>query len=102
MQIIPIQPIPSQQLQVVLGNQNCQLAIYQKPQGLFVDLTVNGVLISSAVIAQNLNPLVPFTYSAFQGNLYFNDTQGSTDPTCTGLGSRYQLAYFSAAEYASL
>lgn len=102
MQLIPIQPVPSQQLQVVLAAQNCQLAIYQKPQGLFVDLISNGVLISSAVIAQNLNVLNPLVYSSFQGNLYFNDTQGTTDPVYTGLGSRYQLVYLTAAEYAAL
>lgn len=102
MQLIPIQPVPSQQLQVVLAGQNCQLAIYQKPQGLFVDLISNGVLISSAVIAQNLNVLVPINYTGFQGNLYFNDIQGSTDPVYTGLGSRYQLLYLTAAEYAAL
>lgn len=102
MQNIPIQPVPSQQLQVVLANQNCQINIYQKRQGLFVDVILNGVTISSAVIAQNLNLLNPITYTGFQGNLYFTDTQGTTDPVYTGLGSRYLLVYVTAAEFAAL
>lgn len=102
MQNIPVQPIPAQQLQVSLAGQNCTIVIYQKPQGLFVDLNSNGADISLATIAQNLNVLVPVTYAGFQGNLYFNDTQGTTDPVYTGLGSRYQLIYLSAAEYAAL
>lgn len=102
MQLIPIQPVPSQQLQVVLAGQNCQIAIYQKPQGLFVDLSSNGVTISLATIAQDANPLNPISYSGFLGNLVFTDTQGSTNPVYTGLGSRYQLIYLTAAEYAQL
>lgn len=99
---IPIQPVPSQQLQVVLGGQNCQIAIYQKPQGIFVDINVNGVDISIATLAQDVNALNPITYSSFQGNLIFTDTQGPSDPEYTGLGSRYQLVYLTAEEYAAL
>lgn len=102
MLVIPVQPVPSQQLQVVLGNQNCQIAIYQKTQGLFVDLNSNGVDISTCTIAQNANPLNPIGYSGFQGNLIFVDMQGLTDPVYTGLGLRYQLVYLTAAEYAQL
>lgn len=102
MQLIPVQAVPSQQLQIVLAGQNCQIAIYQKPQGLFVDLNSNGVDVSLAVIAQDVNPLNPIAYSGFQGNLIFTDTQGNTDPDYTGLGSRYQLIYLTAAEYAQL
>lgn len=102
MQVIPIQPVPSQQLQVVLAGQNCQIAIYQKPQGLFFDLTSNGVSICTGVIAQDANPLNPISYTGFQGNLVFTDTQGNSDPVYTGLGSRYQLVYLTAAEYAQL
>lgn len=100
MQSIPIQPVPSQQLQVVLGTQNCQINIYQKPQGLFFDLLINGVAISTGTIAQNLNVLVPISYTGFQGNLLLVDTMGTSDPVYTGLGSRYQLVYLTAAEYA--
>lgn len=99
---IPVQPVPSQQLQVVLGGQNCQIAIYQKPQGIFVDINVNGIDISIATLAQDVNALNPITYSSFQGNLIFTDTQGTSDPKYTGLGSRYQLVYLTAEEYAAL
>lgn len=102
MQLIPIQPVPSQQLQVVLGGQNCQIALYQKPTGLFFDLQADGNPICAAVIAQDSNPLNPITYSSFQGNLYLVDTQGNTAPVYTGLGSRYKLIYVTAAEYVSL
>lgn len=90
---IPLQPVPSQQLQVVLGGQNCQIAVYLKGQHLYVDVNSNGVDISIAVIARDVIPLVPTAYLGFVGNLIFTDTQGSSDPTFDGLGSRYQLVY---------
>lgn len=102
MQQIPLQAVPSQQLQIVLGGQNCQIAVYERSNGLYVDLTVNGTLISTAILALNLVPLVPTVYLGFAGNILFVDTLGTTDPTYTGLGARYQLLYLTAADYASI
>lgn len=99
--VIPIQAVASQQLQVVLNNQNCQIAVYQKEQGVFVDLSADGVDISTAVLALDTIPLT-FDYSGFDGNLFFVDTQGSDAPQYTGLGTRWLLAYFTSAELAAL
>lgn len=96
---LPLQPVPSQTLQAVCSNQNCQLSIYQKDQGLFVDLNSNGVDVSIAVLALNAVPLT-LNYSGFQGNFLLIDTQGDVDPTYDGLGSRFQLVYLTASEYA--
>lgn len=101
MQTVPLQPVPAQQLQIVLGGQNCQIAVYQKMSGLYVDLNSNGDDISVGVIARDVVPLT-VSYSGFIGNLLFTDTQGSQDPTYEGLGSRYQLVYLTADEYAQL
>ena len=100
MQQIALQPVPAQQIQIVLGGQNCQIAIAQKSTGIFVDVSANGLDISTTVIARDVIPLVPTTYLGFAGNLLFTDTQGSSDPTYDGLGSRYVLIYLSASEYA--
>lgn len=97
---VPLQPVPSQQLQIVLGNQNCQIAVYMLGANIYVDLNSNGADISIAVIARDGVPLVPTAYLGFLGNLIFVDTQGSSDPTFNGLGSRYQLLYFTVADIA--
>lgn len=102
MQSIALQPVPSQQLQVLLGGQNCQISVYLLGETLFVDVISNGSVISLAVRARDVVPLVPTTYLGFVGNLVFTDTQGTSDPTFEGLGSRYQLVYLTAAEYAQL
>lgn len=100
MQTIALQPVPSQTLKVVLDSQNCQLNLYQKEQGLFVDVLLDGEAISSAVIARDAVALMPRRYLGFAGNLMFIDTQGRADPEYKGLGERFQLVYLSAAEYA--
>ena len=102
MLIIPLSPIPSQTLTTTLANQICQLNVYQKFYGVFVDLYVNNSLIIGGVIAQNLNRIVRSIYLGFSGDFCFIDTQGTDDPTYDGLGSRWQLAYLTEDDLASL
>lgn len=98
MQQISIQPVPSQTTQVVLDGQSCAISIYVKNQCMFIDLSVNGNQIAYAIQCKNLVTLIPTAYLGFSGWLVFFDTQGSSDPIYTGLGSRYVLLYMSLAE----
>lgn len=98
---IPLQPVPSQTVQTQLDGQSVTINIYEKiEQGVFVDVISNGTTMGTGIIARDAVPLVAATYLGFAGNLIFADTQGSDDPTYTGLGSRFVLAYLTAAEYA--
>jgi len=98
MLIVPLQPVPNQTVVVGLGGQVCQISIYQTGRGLFVDLYLGNVLIIGGVIAENLNRIVRSLYLGFSGDLAFIDNEGSDDPVYTGLGSRFSLAYVTAAE----
>ena len=100
MQTVPLHPVPSQSTKVVLGGQNCQILVYQKPQGVFVDINADGVDISVGTVARDAVPLVSREYAGFAGNLLFIDTQGSDDPAYAGLGDRFSLVYLTAEEYA--
>ncbi len=100
MLVIPLQPVSSQTLKVVLDNQNCQITIQQKPQGVFVDLNADGTDIVLAALAQEVGPIVSRPYTGFRGNLMFLDTQGNADPEYIGMGTRWQLCYLGASEYA--
>jgi hypothetical protein len=91
---IPLQAVPAQTLVINLNNQNVQIAVYQKPEGLFVDINLNGTDIVTAVLALNGVPLVCREYMGFQGNIMFVDTQGTSDPTYAGLNTRYELIYY--------
>lgn len=99
MLVVPIQPVPSQQVLCVLANQNCQISIYLRGSRVYFDLNSNGLNVSLAVIAHNAVPLdARNSYSGFQGNLFFIDTQGLDDPQYLGFNSRWFLVYLTPAE----
>lgn len=91
--VIPLVAVPSQTLAVTLGNQRVRLAVYEKAFGLFVDVYVNDALTIGGVAARNLTYIVRSAYLGFAGDLFFHDTQGTEDPTYTGLGGRFLLFY---------
>lgn len=93
--IIPIADKPSQTLTIALSGQQTTLNLYQKSTGFYCDVYVNSALIISGVICQNLNKIVRDAYLGFIGDLYFYDTQGLSDPSSPGLGTRYLLIYTS-------
>jgi len=97
-QLVPLQATASQNLTISLGNQVCQLSIYQKNSGLYMDIEVNNGPILSGVICENLNRIVRDLWLGFSGDFMYVDTQGSNDPYYTGLGSRYQLLYLAASD----
>lgn len=92
-QVIPINAVAAQQFTIQLGNQNCDISIYQKNTGLFFDMVVNDNPCVNSVICLNLVGLIREAYYGFIGQLAFVDTKGATDPDYTGLGSRYILVY---------
>jgi hypothetical protein len=105
MLIVPLQPVPNQTVTVSLANQTCRINVYQKDEGLFLDLYVNDVLIIGGVICYNLTKIVRSLYLGFIGDLGFIDNNASanvpaTDPVYSGLGSRYSLAYLELADLA--
>lgn len=99
---LPLIPEPGQMLSAVLGGQNCRFFIYQKDQGLFLDLVVNGVNVAVGVICRNEVLLIAADYIGFIGNLMFTDTQGLSDPMFGELGTRYVLLYLEPSEVAVL
>jgi hypothetical protein len=95
---IPLQPTPSQSLSIVLANQNCQINVYQKSTGMYLDLAVSNAALIDAVICLDRVRMVREKYLGFIGDLAFVDTQGTSDPVYSGLGARYQLIYLEASD----
>lgn len=113
--IVPLRPVPVQQLNVVLGGQPCTIKVYTKnidvpesPPGaiptdppiyisidpIFMDLYVDGKLVLSGILCLNGVRIVRDVYLGFVGDLSIIDTQGSDDPQVAGLGSRWLLTYW--------
>jgi hypothetical protein len=90
---VPLQGVPSQSLSVVLGDQNCQINVYVKSTGVYIDLYVSNAPIVTATICRDRVRLVREKYLSFLGDLAFVDTEGTSDPRLEGLGSRFILAY---------
>lgn len=98
MKLIPLIAAPNQSFYVDLGGQNCEVTIYQKSTGLFIDLNSDGTQILQTQICLDRVFLSRYSYLGFQGNLFFYDSQGLSDPIYTGLGTRYLLAYLDQSE----
>jgi hypothetical protein len=98
MLIVPIQAVANQVVSVLLAGQQCQVSVYQRSTGLFLDLAVSAAPIVYGVICQDRNPIVRDAYLGFVGDLAFFDVQGTYDPTFDGLGVRYFLGYYDITE----
>lgn len=91
--VIPLAPVPSQTLAVALANQNCTIKLYTRLTGLYLDLLVSDIPICTGIVCLDRNIIVRAAYLGFQGDLVFIDSQGVSDPTYDGLGSRYNLVW---------
>lgn len=99
---IPLQAIPNQVLNTIVADQYVQINLYQKPEGLFIDLNVNNNEACSGVICLNQVRIIRQKYRGLIGNFLFYDTQGNADPIYTGLNARWQLLYLQESEDAEL
>lgn len=106
MNVVPLQAVPSQKIKTVLDGLVVQIEIRQLRYGMFMNFYVNDVLEIGGVVCENLNRIIRSSYlnvmSGFSGDFVFLDTQGSSDPTFDGLGTRYQLVYLSPADLTAL
>jgi hypothetical protein len=94
--IVPLNTVPSQVLNTVLNGQYCQINVYTRSTGLYVDIGMNGLTIIGGVIAQDRNRIVREPYRGFIGDIAFWDSIGTTDPFWQGIGSRFWLGYWSS------
>jgi hypothetical protein len=102
MLVVPVLTLPNQQVQASLNNQAVMLNIYQYDYGLFTDVYLAGSLVIAGVICWNLNLIVRDVYRGFIGDLAWFDSQGTSDPVYTGIGSRFLLMYFTPTDLAQL
>lgn len=90
---IPLQAIPAQRLNVVLDDQNCTIALYQRGRSLYMDLAVDSDTICNGAICRNGASIVQSPSLHFDGTLHFFDTLGNEDPQYSKLDTRWILLY---------
>jgi hypothetical protein len=115
MQLIPITAVPSQLISASLSNQSVTISIYQlgipPVADLYCDIVSNGTPIVNCrrcrAYSGSATEAPPFLlldarYWGFNGDFLFIDTQGDADPQYSGLGTRWQLLYYDAADLAAI
>ena len=93
MQIIQIADVYSQTFNVAVAGQACTVNLYQKSTGFYCDVLINNAVVIAGVLCENLNKIVRDLYLGVIGDFVFRDTQGTSDPSSPGLGTRFQFLY---------
>ena len=97
--IIPLKPVPSQDITITLGGQQCQIDVRTRRTGVFLDLHVSGNLLIAGALCLDRNPIVRSLQFGFVGDLAFRDTLGADDPNYTGFGTRFLLTYLTLGDF---
>lgn len=90
---IPLKPIPSQSVNVLLLGQPCNITLRQLGDRQYLSLSVNGVVICLNVLVSSRSAIIRAGYTEFLGELAAIDTQGDEPPAYTGWGTRWVLAF---------
>lgn len=98
MVIVPLSPIPSQTLKVVLDDQDCQISVLTRGEHMYLDLTVDGTIVQQGALLLDYVSAIQIPTHSFSGTLAMFDTQGNEAPRYDGLGERWQLWYWSKGE----
>ena len=98
MKKIPLSPVPAQTLKVKLSKQNCVLRVYYRFGSTYMDVTVNGTVVTTGAICRDRQSIVQIANNAFAGQLLFVDMLGDSDPVYNGFGERFRLFYKAASE----
>lgn len=98
-QVIDIADAFAQTLRVTLGDQDCGIDIRQNSSGLYLSLRVLDAPIVTGVVCRDRTRIVRSAYLGFVGDLTFVDTQGTSDPSSPGLGTRFFLCYGTAEDF---
>lgn len=93
-QNIPVTAAANQSLSAVLDNQACLLGLRTLNGSLYISVSIAGApVISTRICRDRQRILVNAQYRGMRGELIFIDTQGSSDPAFSGLGTRFLLLY---------
>lgn len=96
--IVPLSAIPSQQFQIVLDGQDCDITVYTRNTGLYLDLEVGGQAVQKGAIINEGVSIIQAPNSLFVGSLVIHDLWGEDVPDYTRLGDRWVLVYYSEGE----
>lgn len=99
---IPLQAWVNQELLVILDDQDCTIAVYQRGQATYLDLSVSGQAVCRGAICQPGMGIIQKANADFRGQLYFIDERSRPEeqhaPEWQGVGTRWKLYWLSNDE----
>lgn len=98
MLFIPLMNIPAQMFSIILGEQNCDIAIYWRKGRFYCDLSVENMPLLQGAICENRARVNQSPTPYFKGSLHFFDIEGDTWPEVDFLEKRYVLIYLEDGE----
>lgn len=98
MLLVPLIANPNQTANITLGGQAIQVRVYQGLSGLYMDVLLNNAVVIGGVICENLVRIIRNAYFGVVGDFCWFDTQGTSDPVYSGIGSRYYLIYLETSD----
>jgi restriction endonuclease S subunit len=96
MLIIPIQPIPNQNIRLTVNGQACEINLRQQNTGIYFSLVSDGTSICNSVLCQNAAPLN--SQFSFNGVFVLFDVESNEKPDYSRLGTKWVLYYLEAGE----
>lgn len=100
---IPLISVNNQELNIILNEQNCTIAIYQRDDNTYLDLSVNDKSIKKGALCIPKAPIL-LKPCDFVGQFYIVDTESTptsqAKPDYTQLGTRFKLFYLNEKEEA--
>lgn len=93
---IPLIATPNQDFLVTLDGQNCTIALYQRDDYTFLDLTVGQEVIRTGAICMPMTAIIQKP-ADFKGQLYLYDSYSPPESQSLAdwseLGTRFKLLY---------
>lgn len=90
---VPLSALPSQELSLVLGNQDVTVRVLTRGDYLYLDVLKESTSVIQGQLIVTGKNLLPSGLSNFVGNFQMIDINGNSDPIYIGLGTQYRLLY---------
>ncbi len=98
MKVIPLIPNPNQSIQILLGEQEISMRIYQRNTSLYIDIKKGLDIVCLGQKCIFGKSLITFTQDILRGTLHFIDIKGTNPPEFSQISTRYFLVYLEENE----
>lgn len=90
---VPLSALPSQELSLVLGNQDVTVRVLTRGDYLYLDVLKESTPVIQGQLIVTGQNLLPSGLPDFMGNFQMVDLNGNSDPVYSGLGTQFRLLY---------